>query len=367
MNYDDLLRSIDAIDPIAYGKSRNFTDGAVTRLSPYISRGVLDLPVIVQSLVNRGFSYNHVQKFVQQMAWREFFQRVWQTEGDRIHQDLRNDQRVRFKEGIPKSVDGCTTGIDAIDKSIVVLKESGYMHNHVRMYLAFLACNLAGFHWRDPARWMYYHLLDGDWASNALSWQWVAGTFSNKQYIANQENINYYAKSNQRNTYLDCSYEELERLTPSRHLLEVQTLHLNTNLPSTNTLVIDAKLPTCIYNYYNLSPVWRKDEKANRVLLLEPTLFEQYPISELCMAFMMKIATQIPGLQVFVGSFDALQKLTGPSTLNFREHPLNRHYQGVEEPREWMIQVTQPVKGSFFSFWKKYEWQLQQKFSMRKT
>mgnify|MGYP006195700273 CR=1 FL=1 len=60
------------------------------------------------------------------------------------------------------------------------------------MYLAAMVCNNAKSHWLTPARWMYYHLLDGDLASNALSWQWVAGTFSHKKYIANQQNINKY-------------------------------------------------------------------------------------------------------------------------------------------------------------------------------
>ena len=38
--------------------------------------------------------------------------------------------------------------------------------------------------------------------SNALSWQWVAGTNSHKKYLANQENINKYCKSNDKNTFL---------------------------------------------------------------------------------------------------------------------------------------------------------------------
>ena len=195
MTYQELIKRLDDIDPIAYEKSRNFTDGAVTQLSPYISRGVIDTKTVLMHLVKRGFKYYHVQKFVQQMAWREFFQRVWQTEGERIHTDLKQEQGARFQQGMSLSVDEAATGIEAIDASIEQLKSTGYMHNHVRMYVAFMTCNLAGFHWRDPARWMYYHLLDGDWASNALSWQWVAGTFSSKKYIANQENINTYTNS----------------------------------------------------------------------------------------------------------------------------------------------------------------------------
>ena len=49
------------------------------------------------------------------------------------------------------------------------------MHNHARMWLASVACHLAGADWRAGAAWFQHHLLDGDLASNALSWQWVAG------------------------------------------------------------------------------------------------------------------------------------------------------------------------------------------------
>jgi deoxyribodipyrimidine photo-lyase len=79
------------------------------------------------------------------------------------------------------------------------------------MWLAMLICNIAGTKWETGAAWMYYHLLDGDLASNTLSWQWVAGTFSSKKYFANQENLNKYGNSQDRQygTILDKSYEDL--------------------------------------------------------------------------------------------------------------------------------------------------------------
>ena len=81
------------------------------------------------------------------------------------------------------------------------------------MWLAMLVCNIAGTYWETGAKWMYYHLLDGDLASNTLSWQWVAGTFSSKKYFANQENLNKYGNSQDRQykTILDKSYEELSQ------------------------------------------------------------------------------------------------------------------------------------------------------------
>ncbi len=362
MTYQELIKRLEDIDPIAYGKSRNFTDGAVTQLSPYISRGVIDTKLILMHLVKRGFKYYHVQKFVQQMAWREFFQRVWQNVDESINNDLKNDQHARVNNGMPISVDKSTTGIDAIDESIVFLKENGYMHNHVRMYVAFMTCNLAGFHWRDPARWMYYHLLDGDWASNALSWQWVAGTFSSKKYIANQENINTYTKSVQRGTYLDTTYEAIAEAQPPSAMLTSGMPELKTVLPDNCTIQIDTSIPTLVYNYYNLSPVWRKEEKANRVLLLEPSVFDAYPVSENCMAFALEQSKNIEDIQLFVASFTELQQHTKSSIIYFREHPLNKHYKGNEDVREWMIQTSQPVQGSFFSFWKKYERQIEKEY-----
>lgn len=66
------------------------------------------------------------------------------------------------------------------------------MHNHLRMYIAGTITNVSHAHWRVPSLWLYSHLLDGDITSNTCSWQWNAGTFSSKKYLANQENINTY-------------------------------------------------------------------------------------------------------------------------------------------------------------------------------
>lgn len=43
---------------------------------------------------------------MQQIAWQEFFQGVWQTEGERIHADLKQEQVARFQQGMSLSVDG---------------------------------------------------------------------------------------------------------------------------------------------------------------------------------------------------------------------------------------------------------------------
>jgi len=88
------------------------------------------------------------------------------------------------------------------------------LHNHARMWLASYLVHLRKVHWRVGADWMYGHLLDGDIASNYLSWQWVAGTGSSKPYLFNADNVEKFAPApwHSRGTLLDTTYETLEIL-----------------------------------------------------------------------------------------------------------------------------------------------------------
>ena len=183
---------IQQIDPVQYARSRNFSDGAVTHLSPYISRGVISTKQVFDHLLSLDLPWQRIEKLVQELAWRDYWQNTWIAKGDGINEDLKHAQDPVSNHGISDAIVDHRTGINAIDDAIGDLFKTGYMHNHMRMYVASVACNVAQSHWLTPARWMYYHLLDGDWASNALSWQWVAGSNANKKYYANQDNINKY-------------------------------------------------------------------------------------------------------------------------------------------------------------------------------
>jgi deoxyribodipyrimidine photo-lyase len=232
------------------------------------------------------------------------------------------------------------------------------MHNHLRMYIASLSCNIAQCHWKFPAQWMYYHLLDADWGSNALNWQWVAGTNSNKKYFANQKNINRFCFTNQKETFLDVPYEDFSTFDIPEVLKKCISIVLKTPLPNQEHLEIDSALPSCIYNIYNLDPLWRKDDTINRILLLEPSHFENYPISQKTIDFIIKLSKDnINNIQIYVGEFNALVSEYKLKSLFFKEHPLNTHYKGTEDTRDWMFEVNGYFP-SFFSFWKKCEKQL---------
>jgi len=351
-NFDEILQRIALISPVKYGSSRNYIDGAVTYLSPYISRGVISTKDILSHLLDKGYDPKKIEKLIQELAWRDYWQQIWIAKKSEINYDLKNKQTGVSNYGISTSILKNDTGIKAIDTAIVEFYKTGYLHNHLRMYIASIACNIAQSHWKKPAQWMYYHLLDADWASNALSWQWIVGSNSNKKYYANQENINKYCYTHQTGTFLDARYEEFPSIGIPKTLQEIEEVNLSTPLPNTDSIVINHALPTFIYNFYNLDPLWNRDTKANRILLLEPSHFKEYPISQNSMDFVLKLAMNIEKIQVYVGEFNDFVEEHSVNTLQYKEHPLSTHYTGQEVSRDWMFDV----KGyypSFFSFWKK--------------
>ena len=354
--YDDILKRIDAIDPEVYAQTRNYIDGRVTYLSPYISRGVISLRQIKETILARGFRPGKTEKLLQELAWREYFQRVWQAMGNLIEADLKQPQQDVAHNKIPNALLNATTGIEAVDEAIHQLYRTGYMHNHLRMYTASISCNIAKAGWQEPARWMYYHLLDGDLASNNCSWQWVAGTFSSKKYYCNQENINKYCHTTQTNTFLDKPYNLLPQTAMPDNFKKVTALNAETVLPTTTLPLIDNSKPTLLYNSYNLDPLWRQQENVNRILLLEPSHFKQYPVSNQVIEFVINLSQNITGIQLYCGEFEELQRLYEndlyPNFI-FKEHPLFTHYKGTTDERSWMYNEVQGYYPSFFNYWKK--------------
>ena len=350
--YAEIIQSLDEFDPLPYAKTRNFGDGQVSRLSPYISRGVISTRQVFEGLKAKKYSFHQIEKFIQELAWRDYWQLIWMAKGDEINEDLKQTQTQVLHHEMPTNLENGQTDIQVVDSAIEHLKETGYMHNHMRMYIAAIACKNGKSHWKVPALWMYYHLLDADWASNALSWQWVAGANSNKKYIANQDNINTYFHSNQQHTFLDKSYEEITKMDCPDVLKKSSKPKLLTELPTSQDLKIDPSLPTFIYNEYNLDPMWRKETKGNRILLLDPKKFGELPMSPLTIEFLLKLSHNIPSLQIFTASFSKLQKAYQINDIYYKEHPLNKDYQGTMDSRDWLSSI----KGyypSFFAFWKK--------------
>ncbi len=352
---EEILKAVENIDPVKYGRTRNFLAGDVTKLSPYISRGVISTKFIFDKILERNYEFSQIEKFVQELAWRDYFQNVWRVKQELLDKDLKQPQPDVKNYSMPKAVLHASTVIEAIDQGIRGLYETGYVHNHVRMYIASIVCNIGKSHWKIPAQWFYYHLLDADWASNACSWQWTAAAFSGKKYYANQENINKFCGTNQSRTFLDVPYEDFPNLKIPDVLKDLETPVLQTLLPQNNKIAINSLLPTLIYNFYNLDPFWKTDIQANRILLLEPSHFAKYPVAKNTIDFVLNLAENIERIQVFTGEFSELKAEKGLTEIYYKEHPTNLHYTGKCEDRDWMFPEARGYFPSFFAYWKKCE------------
>lgn len=207
-----------AVRPGEYARTRNHLQGAVTRLSPYIAHGFLTLPEVLAGVLQRQrLDVQH--KFVYELGWREYFHHVWAHEGRSILASLHQGPLPdgAYSREMPADLREARTGVPAIDAAVRELYATGWLHNHARMWVASYTVHLRKVHWRAGADWMFAHLLDGDLASNHLSWQWVAGTSSTKPYLFNADNVAKYAPASWHSTgtAIDRSYEEMDRIARS--------------------------------------------------------------------------------------------------------------------------------------------------------
>lgn len=190
-------RRLASIEPAQYAATRNWLKGAVTRLSPFIRHGIVTLSEARDWAVRRTGSPSRAAKFINELAWRDYWQRLYYAWGDGVWAD-REPYKTGFPagaycDGLPVDVREGRTGLACMDAFSEELRLTGYLHNHARMWLAAYLVHWRRVRWQAGARWFLAHLLDGDAASNNLSWQWVASTFSSKPYFFNRENLEKYS------------------------------------------------------------------------------------------------------------------------------------------------------------------------------
>ena len=184
-----------------YANGRNTDNGpgghsAVSMLSPYIRRRlVTEAEVVAAALAEHG--PENAEKFVQEVIWRGYFKgwlerrpQVWATYRDGVVADLAVlDTDRRLRRDVADAEDG-NTGLECFVAWARELVETGYLHNHARMWFASIWIFTLGLPWRIGADFFLRHLLDGDPASNTLGWRWVAGLHTRgKPYAAMAWNI----------------------------------------------------------------------------------------------------------------------------------------------------------------------------------
>ena len=184
-----------------YARTRNFDFGPERRgntsgLSPYVRhRLVLEQELLESTLESHSFSA--ATKFIEEVFWRTYFKgwleqhpTVWTDYVRAVSDELRGLQSNSRQLDRYNTATNGNTGIDCFDGWIEELVTTGYLHNHARMWFASIWVFTLNLPWQLGADFFLRHLLDGDPASNTLSWRWVSGLHTRgKTYLARVSNI----------------------------------------------------------------------------------------------------------------------------------------------------------------------------------
>lgn len=150
----------------------------VSRLSPSLHFGEISPNTAWYAAQENGSGQEDLDHFLSELAWREFSYSLlyYNPELPAVNLDAsfnrfpwieNHEALLRWQHGM--------TGYPIVDAGMRELRQSGYMHNRVRMVTgSFLVKNLL-VHWHEGESWFWNSLADADLAINSASWQWVAG------------------------------------------------------------------------------------------------------------------------------------------------------------------------------------------------
>ena len=173
-----------------YSSERNFDYGFphknVSKLSPYLRRRYISEYEILKIILNKN-KIKNIEKFIEEIFWRTYW-KGWLESHPWVYEEYElksNDQLTPSK-----------TGIKCFDHWKDELIDTGYLHNHSRMWFASIWIFTLGYSWESGANFFKKHLIDWCPASNTLGWRWVAGIQTiGKPYIAKAENIKYFTNN----------------------------------------------------------------------------------------------------------------------------------------------------------------------------
>jgi deoxyribodipyrimidine photo-lyase len=162
-----------------YGEDRNRPDlQGTSRMSAHLKFGTIHPRTMVADLDMRGPG---AQAYLRELAFRDFYADVlhhwpasswrnWNSDFDAIQTDTGAEAKRRFE-----SWKAGQTGYPLVDAGMRQLRETGFMHNRVRMIVASFLVKDLHLPWQWGAEWFLDQLVDGDMASNQHGWQWCAG------------------------------------------------------------------------------------------------------------------------------------------------------------------------------------------------
>ena len=176
-----------------YSLKRNYDLGPgrhknISQLSKYFSRRILlETEVITATISAHGL--NESKKFIQEVIWRSYW-KGWLEMRPEVWKSYLFTKSMQTKDSAYLNAVSGKAGIECFDFWAKELTETGYLHNHARMWFASIWIFTLKLPWELGAEFFLDNLIDSDAASNTLSWRWVAGLQTKgKHYLATSKNI----------------------------------------------------------------------------------------------------------------------------------------------------------------------------------
>ena len=248
-----------------YSFKRNFDLGTknksnVSCLSPYISHRLITEYEVAKTVLSK-FSYQNVDKFIQEIFWRVYW-KGWLELRPQVWTDFIEDLKgLKEDDNYKKTING-ETHIECFNDWVKELKENNYLHNHTRMWFASIWIFTLNLPWQKGAEFFMKYLYDGDAASNTLSWRWVAGLQTKgKHYVAQGWNIAKFTN----NKYKDISLNEDATPLVDKREYKLSSLEINKEDLESDTLIFfesEQNIETLnLKDYRNIYCVFLNNEK----------------------------------------------------------------------------------------------------------
>ena len=179
-----------------YETKRNYDYGPgkhanVSVLSPYLRHRIITEEYLIKTAIKK-YPAPKIEKFLQEIFWRTYW-KGWMELRSQVWSDYKNLQNIELKNDKYQLFENILlykSGIECFDFWTKELIETNYLHNHARMWYASIWIHTFKLPWHLGADLFLNNLLDGDPASNTLSWRWVAGLQTKgKAYLAKDWNI----------------------------------------------------------------------------------------------------------------------------------------------------------------------------------
>ena len=307
----EALKRLNTLDIEAYNRNSSFLNGSVSKFSPYFRHGCITLKEASDHVRNQ-FGADSL-KFVEELARRDYWRRVWHSLGNGIFSDIEDPKVALGDKLLPDFIRQGITGLPCMDGFVRDLLHEGHVHNHARKWFAAYVVHWLKVDWREAADWFESHLLDGDKGTNHLSWQWVASLFSSKPYYFNKESLarhtgEKYCATCKVNCPFDASHDALNEKLFSNTSPATAKVH-RVMMPERAPIALHRAIAIFVHDEMLSAahPLLRKP--MPKIFVFDEFLYGKWPLKRL--QFLADCLNELQDVEIWIGDTRAVMNERG--------------------------------------------------------